>query len=152
MEDSKRLKISWMILAIGTVISIVVCIMSIINPLFTKGMFESYVGQSWSEFASEYPKHAALYQHHSRLVNCYWIAGSVFALFVILVSYRKGEKWAWAALLTVNILAQGTIIIFGAIFTDPVGIALGVISIAVVVIALLIPFKQIWAAKTPQSE
>ena len=58
MQGCKLLKISWMILAIGTVVGIVVAVVSIINPLFTNGAFEGYTGQSWSEFAEQQPEQA----------------------------------------------------------------------------------------------
>ena len=140
-----------MILAIGTVVGIVVAVVSIINPLFTNGAFEGYTGQSWSEFAEQQPEQAALYQHLSRAGDLYWLVGAVICLFVILASYRKGEKWAWTAILTAGALAHGGTIVFGAIFSDPLGITLGIISMCVLLVALLIPAKEIWKAKPEET-
>jgi hypothetical protein len=45
MKESKLLKASWIIYAVGTIIGMIVSGVEIVTAPFTKGIFESYVGQ-----------------------------------------------------------------------------------------------------------
>ncbi len=66
-------------------------------------------------------------------------------MFIVFASYRKGEKWAWTALLIGNILGGGNVLVSGAIFSDPVGITIGIVYVCLSLIGLLIPVKVFFA-------
>jgi hypothetical protein len=74
-----------------------------------------------------------------------------YALFIIFAAYRKGKKWAWAALMTATILGWGSMIVFASIFSDSNGIIRGVISLCVGLVLLLLPVKEIWRFEAGQT-
>ena len=150
MQNSKLLKISWMTLSVLIVVGLVICVKSIISPPYMKDIYENYMSQSWSDFLQQQPKQAALYGHLLRLEMCMEFMAFIYALFITLAAYRKGKKWAWAALMTANILRWGSLIVFSSIFSDSNGITVGVISLCVVLVLLLLPVKEIWGAKAEQ--
>jgi len=117
-----------------------------------KDIFENYTSQSWGDFLQQQPKQAALYEHLLRMEGCVVFMAYMYALFIIFAAYRKGKKWAWAALLTTTILGWGILIVFASIFSDSNGIARGVINLCGGVVLLLIPVKEIWKAKPEQTE
>ncbi len=151
MQNSKLLKISWILLTIGIVVGLLMCIRNIISPIFMEDIFENYMSQSWGDFLQRQPKQAFLYEHLFRLLNCMEFVCYVYALFIILAAYRIGEKWAWAALLTAAILGWGIMIVFASIFSDFDGIARGGINLCVGLVLLLLPVKVIWGAKAGQT-
>ena len=151
MHDSKLFKISWILLTIGIAAGLLMCIRNIISPFFMEDIFENYMSQSWGDFLQRRPKQAFLYEHLFRLLNCMGFVCYVYALFIILAAYRKGEKWAWAALLTAAILGWGSMIVFASIFSDFDRIARGGINLCVGLVLLLLPVKVIWGAKAGQT-
>ena len=151
MKESKMLKISWIILTIGIAVQVILSVVGIIHPLFTKDAFESFVGESWGEFAAQQPKHAALYQHFSRMSGCLTLIICVCALFIIFAGYRKGEKWAWMVLVVATTLGWGTLIVFASMFSDPAGLKRGIVNLCGGLVVLLLPVKEIWGANTVQA-
>lgn len=152
MQESKLLKISWIILTVAIAFSMVWCVwVMIVGSPFMPGIFEGYIGEPWSEFLEQQPKQAALYGHLTRLHAGDAFVGSLFALLIVSASYRKGEKWAWSGLLIGTIMSFGSIIVFASMFSDPAGIALGIVGLCIGLVALLIPVKEIWSAKEGQT-
>lgn len=154
MQDYKLLKLSWIILAVGTVVGMAISVVNIIKPLpfFLQDAFEAYIGQSWSTLVEQQPKYAAMYEHLARECSCYWFVGSLYALFIIFAGYRQGQKWAWIALLLACILGYGSLTVFAAVYFGLAGTWLGIISLCVGLVALLLPVKEIWGAKAGQTE
>ena len=150
MEESKLLKISWIILTVNIAFGMVCSVVNIIDPIFMRSSFETYHGSDWSAFAEEQPKHAVMYEHLGRESSGYWFVGSLCVLFIIFGAYRRGEKWAWTALLLAGLLACGTFIAYSAIYDDVVGLWLGILGLCVDLVALLIPVKEIWGPKAAQ--
>ena len=62
MQDYKLLKLSWIILAVGTVVGMAISVVNIIKPLpfFLQDAFEAYIGQSWSTLVEQQPKYTRL--------------------------------------------------------------------------------------------
>lgn len=68
---------------------------------------------------------------------------AVMMLFVVLVPYRRGEKWAWWALLA-SVLALGIAILLRAlVLENPLGAATGGLILLVTVVALLLDVKRL---------
>lgn len=147
MKESKLLKASWMIYAVATILGMLVSAVCIVTPLFVRGIFESYVGQSWGDFTQREPRLASLFQHLSRLESFDYFLGCVLALFIVFAAYRKGQKWAWVALVVTTVLGAAEAVVFGSIFSDPVGIAMGILTLCIGLIPLLLPVKEIWSAR-----
>lgn len=151
MKESKLLKASWTIYTVAIIIGMLVCVINIVTPLFLGGIFESYIGQSWTGFTQREPRLAILFQYLERLNACEYLLGLVGTLFIVFAAYRKAQKWAWIWLVIATVLDSGIFAVFGSIFSDPVGIALGILSLCIGLFALLLPVKEIWGAKTVQA-
>ena len=150
MEESKKLKISWIVVAITIVVGMFLSLVNVIKPLpfFLQDVYEAYTGQSWSALVDQQPKHAALYEHFTREGSWYYFVLCFHALFIVLASYRKGQKWAWVVLLLGYISTCGALSVFGFIYVGVSGIWLGIIDLCIGLVALLLPAKEIWAYKT----
>lgn len=146
MNMPKRLKISCVIMTVGIIIGIAISVVDLVVPLFAQNAFEGYVGEPWDKLTENRPQYGALYEHLSRASDFYWLTISIFTLLTIFFAYAKGEKWAWVALLITGILANGTNLFFGLVFSDNAGAALGMIGVCVTLFALLLPAKDIWTA------
>jgi formate/nitrite transporter FocA (FNT family) len=109
MEQSKLLKISWIIYAIAVILGMVMSAVNLISSrdFFCAAPYEANTGQSWTELVAEHPKQATLYESFCRGGACAWLSGSIYALYITLTAYRKGEKRAWIILLLGAILATG---------------------------------------------
>ena len=149
MEQSKLLKISWIIVTIGIVVAMLIALVNVIKPRpsFLQEVFEVYTGQSWSALVEQQPKHAAMYKHLTRECSWYYFVICFHALFIVLASYRKGQKWAWIVLLLGYISTCGALSIFGFIYIGASGTWLGIVSLCIGLFALLLPVKEIWGAK-----
>jgi len=119
MEQSKLLKISWIIYAIALILGMVLSAVNLISPqdFFFADGYEAYTGQSWSELAAEQPKQATLYKFTFRGGSAAWLWGCICVLYITLTGYRKGEKRAWIILLLVAILATGSSLVM-SLMTD----------------------------------
>ncbi len=111
MEQSKMLKISWILCAATQIWGIANSAVSTIRPrdYFCSDRYEDYTGQSWAEHVAEQPKQAALYEWTCRATACAWLWGAVYALYITLTGYRRGEKRAWIILLLGTILLIGLV-------------------------------------------
>lgn len=67
----------------------------------------------------------------------------VLMLFVVLVPYRRGEKWAWWALLASATVLGGVILLRAMVLVNPLGAGTGGMILVVTVIALLMDFKRL---------
>ena len=114
---------------------------------FLQEVFEVYTGQSWNALVEQQPKHAAMYEHLTRECSWYYFVICFHALFIVLASYRKGQKWAWVVLLFGYISTCGAVSIFGFIYIGVSGTWLGIVSLCIGLFALLLPVKEIWGAK-----
>ena len=150
MEESKLLKISWITVTVMIALGMFIALANVIKPLpfFLQDAFEVYIGQSWSTLVEQQPKHAAMYEHLIRECSWYYFVLCFHALFIVLASYRKGEKWAWVVLLLGHTSTCGALTIFGFIYLGASGTWLGIVSLCVGLIALLLPVKVIWSQKT----
>ena len=151
MEESKLLKISWKIYAAAVIVGIVISVVNIISPMdyFCSDWYEAYTGQSWSELIVEQPKHAALYEHWSRSENSVWVWGCLYALYITLTGYRKGEKRALMILLLATTLATGSPLVLYFVTTGKVD-PFFLFWLCFCLIVLLLPVKEIWGPKAAQ--
>ena len=141
MEQSKLHGISWKAYTIFQIVAIAITTVTIVNPLdrYVSKPFEVYTGESWSTFASEQPKYAALYE-----MFCRGSAGGVFSLillglFITLTAYRKGEKWACIALLAGLIAFNAIQIVNGYIINGAAGTIENILWLCVGLAILMIP-------------
>lgn len=75
-------------------------------PILTAG-YEGYTGENWSQLASASPKTAEFTSILFRLYGSYNVAFGLMAAAIAITAFRRGESWAWWALLLGNTIALG---------------------------------------------
>jgi hypothetical protein len=109
-------------------------------PILPAG-FEGYTGGSWQHLVATSPKTAGYITLVFRMYGIYIIAFSLLAIAIATTAYRRGERWAWWALLVGNSIAWISAMtydqIVGAIgpfeLTEYLGLALIYVSLALTV-------------------
>ena len=77
------------------------------TPILTAG-YESFTGGSWRELAATSPRAAAFILLLFRMYGVYIVAFGLLAIAVTATAFRRGERWAWWALLVGNTIAYGS--------------------------------------------
>jgi hypothetical protein len=75
-------------------------------PILTAG-YESFTRGSWQELADTSPMTAAFIMLLFRLYGAYIVAFGLLAIAVTATAFRRGDGWAWWALLVGNTIAFG---------------------------------------------
>jgi hypothetical protein len=70
------------------------------TPILTAG-YEGFTGLSWQELVATAPK-TAEYTTLFRMFGFYGVAFALLAIAVAATAFRRGERWAWWALLVGN--------------------------------------------------
>jgi hypothetical protein len=111
VNRSRALKLGSTFIGAMTVYGLVVALLWIFN---TKVMFISdfagYTGQTWFDYHAAAPRFAQIYMINKKLIGFPIISMCVLSWFVNQYGLRKGEKWAWFALLIAGILTWGSLI------------------------------------------
>ena len=110
-----------------------------------KAEYEGFTGYSWSELIATTPKTADLLTLVFRMYGIYGVAFSLMAIAVAVTAFRRGDSWAWWALLVGN-----TITYVSAMTYDQIARAVGpfevteYLGLAAVYFALAVtlPWKQ----------
>ena len=103
--------------------------------------FEGYSGHSWDQLTARSPSTAGYITLIFRMYGIYIVAFSVLAVMIAVTAFRRGERWAWWALLVGNTLAYPSAMtydrIVGAIgpfeWSEYLGLAVIYASLAVTV-------------------
>ena len=128
---SRSVSIAWKIIMVPTFVAL---LFGLLFTFFTDALlntgFEPFTGQSWSALVSASPKIA---EYVSRWLIGFGVVSlaltvSIFA--ITLMSFRRGERWSWYALLIIATIAW----IFPIVNT----LTLGEISTAIIVVIMLL--------------
>ena len=76
-------------------------------PILTAG-FEGFTKSSWSDLAGASPKTAEFMTVLFRVYGAYNMAFGLLATAITATAFRRGEGWAWWALLAGNTIALGS--------------------------------------------
>ena len=76
------------------------------TPIVTAG-YEGFTHTSWSELVATSPSTAAYIMLVFRLFGTLCATFGIMGVFVAATAFRRGEPWAWWALLVGNTLAYG---------------------------------------------
>ena len=76
-------------------------------PILTAG-YESFTRSSWSELTGTSPMTSAFMTVLFRVYGAYVVAFGLLAVAVATTAFRRGERWAWWALLVGNTIAFGS--------------------------------------------
>jgi hypothetical protein len=88
-------------------------------PILTAG-YEGFTKGSWSELAGTSPTTAKYVGLLFRMYGIYGVAFGVMAIAIAITAFRRGERWAWWALLVGN-----TITLVSAMTYDRIVNAIG---------------------------
>ncbi len=112
-----------------------------------KAEYEGFTGYSWSVLITTAPKAAELMTLIFRMYGIYGVAFSLMAIVMAVTAFRRGEPWAWWALLVGN-----TITYVSAMTYDQIARAVGpfelteYLGLAAVFVALAITVP--WKARS----
>jgi len=73
------------------------------TPIITAG-YEGFTGGSWSELASTLPATAQYIEVVFRMYGVFNLAFGIVASAIAVTAFRRGETWAWWALLAGNVI------------------------------------------------
>jgi hypothetical protein len=77
------------------------------TPILTAG-YEGFSGNSWSELAATSPMTARYMGVLFRMYGVFNVLFGLMAIAITVTAFRRGEPWAWWALLVGNTLALGS--------------------------------------------
>jgi hypothetical protein len=149
MERSKLHGISWKAYTVFLIVAMVPTTINIINPLahYVEAPFEVYTGESWSKLATEQPEYSALYEMFCRSVANGVLTAILLGLIITLTAYRKGEKWAWLALVAGLAIYNVIEIVISYLIAGATGSLEYVLWLCVGLVILLIPAKDFLTQK-----
>lgn len=142
--ESKALKVGWIVMLAMVIYGLVIALLwvfgtkAVFAPAFT-----TFTEQSWSDFVAVSPKAAHLQLMTSRLVAAMAVAVSIIGIFMVLNSYRKGEKWSWYAFLVSGVIVWGSNLAYDITIASASGLVLMTIGLILLVIGLVVPARTI---------
>ena len=74
--------------------------------------YEGFTQHSWSELTSASPAIAEFITILFRVYGAYIVAFGVLAISIAATAFRRGESWAWWALLVGNTIAYGSAMLY----------------------------------------
>ena len=77
------------------------------KPILAAG-YEGFSDRSWQELMATSPAAAAFMRVLFRVYGAYVVAVGLLAVAVAATAFRRGERWAWWALLVGNTIAYGS--------------------------------------------
>jgi hypothetical protein len=81
------------------------------TPILTAG-YEGFTGGSWQHLAATSPKTAEYTTLLFRMYGIYGVALSLLAIAIAANGFRRGERWAWWALLVGNTIGFGAAMVY----------------------------------------
>lgn len=106
--------------------------------------YEGFTGLSWSALTASSPAVADFMTILFRVYGAYNVAFGIMAVFIAATAFRRGERWAWWALLVGN-----SITLVSAIIFDRVVKAIGIfemseyLGLIIVYIGLALTFRLV---------
>ena len=82
------------------------------STLILPAEYEGVTHHSWSELTGASPLTAEFITIVFRVYGAYIVAFGVLALAIAAIPFRRGESWAWWALLAGNTIAYGSAMLY----------------------------------------
>jgi len=103
---------------------------------------EEFLGVTVSQIRDFSPKLMVVIQNLIQIVGLYLLIAALSICFISIIPYRKGEKWAWYAMLVLG----GTFMVGNGILFITTYSVLGILDITLLIlwiIGLVLPVKEI---------
>jgi hypothetical protein len=84
------------------------------TPILAAG-YEGFTGASWQELVTTAPQTAEYTTLLFRMYGVYGVALSLLAIAIAAIPFRRGERWAWWALLVGNTIGYGGAMVYDQI-------------------------------------
>jgi hypothetical protein len=116
-ESEIRRRVAWVLIVIVDVGFIAWGAMAALAPQHLLGRgsapilpsgYEGFTGHSWSELAATSPPTTAFMTVLFRTYGAFNVAFGLLATAIALTAFRRGDRWAWWALLAGNTIALGS--------------------------------------------
>jgi hypothetical protein len=114
-------RVAWLVILIADVGLLAWCAMAALaperlsgpgsTPILTVG-YEGFTGGSWQDLVATAPKTAEYTTLLFRMYGIYGVALSLLAIAIAAKGFRRGERWAWWALLVGNTIGYGAAMVY----------------------------------------
>jgi hypothetical protein len=117
-------RVAWVVIVIADVGLLAWCAMAALAPQALQGPastpilpagYEGFTGGSWQQIAASSPKMAEYMTLLFRMFGIYGAAFSLLAIAIAANGFRRGERWAWWALLVGNTIGYGAPMVYDQI-------------------------------------
>jgi hypothetical protein len=112
---------AWLVILIGDVGLLAWCAMAALAPEHLVGPgsrpilaagYEGFTGGSWQHIVATSPRAADYMTLLFRMYGVYGMGLSVLAIAIAANGFRRGERWAWWALLVGNTIGYGAAMVY----------------------------------------
>jgi hypothetical protein len=142
MESKKKIKISFVILMVESVIALIYGLCAFIIPEFlTSRTFPLYTGQSWDSLLTENPGIANYIMILEGSSGGLGFTAILANLFVLLTEFRKGKKWAWFFVLVVSITGWCSDLVTNILLKNMFSVIIIALGLLLLIGALIISAK-----------
>lgn len=141
-------RVAWIVILIGDVGLLAWAAMAALAPEYLLGPnsgpilpagYEGFTGYSWSTLASSSPRATEFMTLVFRMYGTYGIAFCLMAIAIAVTAFRRGDPWAWWALLVGNTLTYVSAMAYDQIvravgpfeLTEYLGLAVIYVALAV---------------------
>jgi hypothetical protein len=117
-------RVAWVVIVIADVGLLAWCAMAALaperlsgpgsTPIVTAG-YEGFTGGSWQHLTTTSPKTAEYITLLFRMYGIYGVGLSLLAIAIAATAFRRGERWAWWALLAGNTIGYGAAMVYDQI-------------------------------------
>ena len=114
-------RVAWLVILIADVGLLAWCAMAALaperlsgpgsTPILTAG-YEGFTGGSWQHLVVTAPKTAEYITLLFRMYGIYGVGLSLLAIAIAANGFRRGERWAWWALLVGNTIGYGAAMVY----------------------------------------
>jgi hypothetical protein len=114
-------RLAWIVILIADIGLLAWCAMAALapewlsgpggTPILTAG-YEGFTGGSWHDLVATSPKAADYTTLLFRMYGIYGVGLSLLAIAIAAKAFRRGERWAWWALLVGNTIGYGAAMVY----------------------------------------
>ena len=121
MVEKSRIRRASIVIMVADVGLLLWCAMAALAPEYLPGPhsasivrdgYEGFTGGSWAALVEESPRTADFTVLLFRMFGMYGVVAALFAIAVAAIPFRRGERWAWWALLVGNTIGYGAPMVY----------------------------------------